>query len=181
MIFHGSHGIALKRSPSSWTFSSGWTFATTLRWGVRGRRGGGLRTIPGLVNVYSLRTGKSPFLIGKSTLNRSFSIAMLVYHRVTPSNVYNIFPKMIGYKLFPINKTSPNSNDLPIILSNQDPNLLVREVYCTSPRFSCKDGSFMWFVQLAGMPVLCPKTVSIATGWLYTWPYTYTRYIYRYI
>ena len=38
--------------------------------------------IPGLVNVYSLRTGKSPSPIGKSTINGPCSIAMLNYQRV---------------------------------------------------------------------------------------------------
>jgi hypothetical protein len=36
-----------------------------------------------LVNVYSLQTGKSPFLIGKSAINGPFSIAMLNDQRVT--------------------------------------------------------------------------------------------------
>ena len=34
-----------------------------------------------LVNVYSLRTGKSPFLQGKSTINGHFQW-LFVYHRV---------------------------------------------------------------------------------------------------
>jgi hypothetical protein len=38
-----------------------------------------------LVNVYSLQTGKSPFLIGKSAINGPFSIAMLNDQRVNPT------------------------------------------------------------------------------------------------
>ena len=51
--------------------------------------------LPGLVNVYSLRTGKSPSLIGQSTMNGPFSIAMLNYQRV--SHVKN----MLSHSLCP--------------------------------------------------------------------------------
>ena len=96
MIFHGSHGIALSRGVRAHGLSRAdgplQPHCAEERGGL-GRAEGdvlsvqSLRTIPGLVNVYSLRTGKSPFLIGKSTINGSFPIAMLVYQRVTPSNV----------------------------------------------------------------------------------------------
>ena len=44
-----------------------------------------------LRDLHTLRTGKSPFLVGKSReiirLNDNFSIAMLVYWRVTPMRI----------------------------------------------------------------------------------------------